>query len=101
MISVRHYDKHGNLAYERQFKSAEEVSRFYGNKKHPDLPEPPDDGCWNCVNYDPSLGCCTKDWNNLDPAYYNKDRDDKDPDDCCRDHETDGDAEWDEFGGEE
>lgn len=65
--------------------------------------EKPDDGCWNCMNYDPSRGACTIRWNNLDDSYYNPDLDDREPDDYCIDHDTDPDAdpeEWD-FGGNE
>jgi len=45
----------------------------------------PDNGCWNCINYDGSR--CTAHWNNADPDYYNPDTDDKDPDDWCPDWE--------------
>ena len=60
-------------------------------------PYEPEKGCWDCLNYDPSKCACTKDWNNLDPAYYNSDRDDKEPNDCCSDHDSDPDADWHDF----
>lgn len=41
--------------------------------------------CDTCREYDGDR--CTKFWNNLDPAYYIPDRDDKDPDDYCEDWE--------------
>lgn len=67
--------------------------------------EYPEDGCWNCLNYDPSKGACTVRWNNLDESYYNPDLDDKKPDDYCSEHETDDQAVWtdffDEHGGNE
>ena len=94
MIEIKHYDKHGNVICKRQFKDAAAVSRFYGNRKHPDLPEPPEDGCWNCMKYDPGRGACTLSWNNGDDKYYRPELDDKDPDDWCNEHETDPDAEW-------
>ena len=64
--------------------------------------EKPDDGCWNCLNYDPSRGACTIRWNNLDNSYYDPDLDDREPTDCCEDHDPDNDADpedW--FGGDE
>ena len=43
--------------------------------------------CETCVHYDGRR--CTKDWNNLDPAYYIPDRDDVEPWDHCEDYEYD------------
>ena len=103
MIDVKHYDGKGKLICTRSFKSVSELTAFYRNKKNPDLPERPSDGCWNCMNYDPSKDVCTKRWNNLDPCYYNPDLDDKDPFDYCDDHVLDEDADYDDFdlGGNE
>ena len=94
MIKVTHYDKHGRNIGERTFESVGVLAAYYRNRKHPDLPEQPEDGCWNCLNYDPGRGACTLSWNNGDDKYYNPDLDDKDPDDWCNEHETDPDAEW-------
>lgn len=65
-------------------------------------PEPPSDGCWNCMIYDWNREACTLNWNNMDESYYNPDSDDRKPTDWCEDHETDPEAEWDDwFGGDE
>ena len=63
----------------------------------------PENGCWNCRNYDWTREACTKNWNNLDDCYYNPDLDDHDPIYCCEDHDLDPDVkpeDWD-FGGNE
>ena len=91
MITVKIHDDHGNLIGERKFKDAAEIAAFYRNGK--DMSEP-EDGCWNCLNYDPGRGACTLSWNNGDDKYYRPDLDDKDPDDYCNEHETDPDAVW-------
>ena len=52
----------------------------------------PPPSCGYCAKYDGAH--CTKEWNNLDPCYYIKWRDDKEPEDCCEDYEWDG--EWEE-----
>ena len=57
----------------------------------------PDDGCWNCMNFDWKHEACTLNWNNLDDSYYNPDCDDRELTDCCEDHETDPDAVWEEI----
>ena len=60
----------------------------------------PDNGCWNCINYDPSRGACTINWNNMDESYYNPDTDDMKPTDICKDHDIDPDADpedWDDL----
>jgi len=41
--------------------------------------------CDNCREYDGDR--CMKHWNNLDPAYYIPERDDKEPCDYCEDWE--------------
>lgn len=56
-------------------------------------------GCWNCLEYDGDR--CMKEWNNLDPCYYIKWRDDKKPDDCCDDWRENPDITWEDvFGGD-
>ena len=47
----------------------------------------PDNGCWNCKEYDGDR--CHKDWNNNDECYYVPDRDDKEPEDWCEYHDKD------------
>lgn len=59
--------------------------------------DPPENGCWNCLNYDYRYEACTLNWNNMDESYYNPDTDDRDPDDCCSEHETDPDAVWEDW----
>lgn len=61
----------------------------------------PDNGCWNCLLYDPGYDCCTKHWNNGNPEYRIPDRDKKEPDNCCDDWEEDPDAYYDDFFGRE
>ena len=39
--------------------------------------------CGNCREYDGNR--CMKEWNNLDECYYIPDRDDKEPEDVCKD----------------
>ena len=41
--------------------------------------------CANCTEYDGNR--CMKEWNNADPDYYVKWRDDKEADDVCEDWE--------------
>ena len=47
----------------------------------------PDNGCWNCLEFDGDR--CHKDWNNNDEDYYIPDRDDKNYDDICDDWRLD------------
>lgn len=61
--------------------------------------DPPDNGCWNCINYNGDF--CTKEWNNLDEAYKVEWRDEKEPSDSCEDWEKDEDAVWEDFFGED
>ena len=53
----------------------------------------PENGCWNCQNFDYRHEACTMNWNNMDESYYNPDVDDRKPDDICDDWEEDPDAE--------
>jgi hypothetical protein len=59
--------------------------------------DPPEDGCWNCLNFDWKHEACTMNWNNLDESYYNPDCDDRKLTDYCEDHETDPDAVWEDI----
>lgn len=60
-----------------------------------------DNGCWNCLNYDPGREACTLRWNNLDDIYYNPDLDERKLTDICDDWDHDEDAiEEDFFDGE-
>ena len=43
--------------------------------------------CGNCWQYNGMY--CTKEWNNLDECYKDKDRDSKEPEDVCEDWEFD------------
>ena len=58
-----------------------------------------DPACWNCMNFDWNHEACTRNWNNLDESYSNPDTDDRELFDCCEDHETDPDANWDDVFG--
>lgn len=53
----------------------------------------PENGCWNCMNFDYTHEACTVNWNNMDESYYNPACDDRKPDDICDDWEEDPDAE--------
>ena len=44
-------------------------------------------GCGSCIHYDGSR--CTKEWNNLDDAYYIPERDDKGETESCDDYDRD------------
>ena len=57
----------------------------------------PPDGCWNCQEFDGDH--CTKNWNNLDPSYYNPDTDDVEPDDRCDEWTLDESAVWEDYHG--
>lgn len=46
--------------------------------------------CGTCMEYDGIH--CMKEWNNADPIYYIDWRDDKEPEDRCKDYEWNG--EW-------
>lgn len=102
----------GDITIAEYWHDKWKCKEFLGNeviawKQLPDLPIPfddpkPDDGCWNCMNFDWKHEACTLNWNNLDESYYNPDTDDRDLTDCCEYHETDPDADWKEiFGGDE
>ena len=63
----------------------------------------PENGCWNCMNFDWNHEACTVNWNNMDESYYNPDTDDRELTDYCENHELDPDADPEclEFGGNE
>jgi len=52
----------------------------------------PDNGCWNCIEYDGDR--CHKMWNNNEEDYYLPCRDDKGWDECCEDWEENKDISW-------
>ena len=102
-ITITRLDKDGKIVTVEQYKTMADMIQHYRNLKDPDEPEKPDNGCWNCRNYDWTREACTKNWNNLDDCYYNPDLDDHDPTYCCEDHDLDPDVkpeDWD-FGGNE
>jgi hypothetical protein len=53
----------------------------------------PEDGCWNCLNFEWNHEACTVNWNNMDESYYNPHVDDRELTDYCEYHETDPDAD--------
>ncbi|MBP5728354.1 MAG: hypothetical protein J6Y48_14890 [Clostridia bacterium] len=59
--------------------------------------DPPENGCWNCMNFDWKHEACTTRWNNMDEDYYNPDIDDRKPEDCCEDWELNPDSEWEDW----
>lgn len=61
--------------------------------------DPPDDGCWNCLEYNGNF--CMKEWNNLDECYKVVWRDSKDPFDRCEDWNHDPDASIEDYIGSE
>ena len=63
--------------------------------------DPPENGCWNCMNFNVFHEACTLRWNNLDESYYNPDIDDRDPMDRCDEWEKDPDAVWEDWFGED
>ena len=92
------FDFHNPTVYPDQY-----TARMYDKHGEPEQKEKPENGCWNCRNYDWTREACTIRWNNLDDCYYNPDMDDHDPTDCCEDHDLDPDVkpeDWD-FGGNE
>ena len=80
------------------------MNYIYNDEDNLNEPEKkrPDNGCWNCWNYDFSREACTIRWNNLDSSYYNPDLDDRELTDCCEYHDPDYDADPEDiFGGEQ
>ena len=99
MIKVKIFNSKGKLVSEKEFESASALAAYYRSKEYPYAPDRPSDGCWNCMLYDPSKGACTKEWNNGNERHYLPERDNKEPDDYCDDHDYDPEAEW--IGGDE
>lgn len=100
------YDDEDNVSMNED--NAREYKNVYNSSYkekylHAKLPftDPPEDGCWNCLNYDYGKEACTLTWNNMDESYYNPDTDDREPTDCCEDHERDPDAVWEDWFGDE
>ncbi len=102
-ITVQRLDKDGKIVTVEQYKTMADMIRHYRNLKDPDEPEKPDNGCWNCMNFDWKHEACTVNWNNLDESYYNPDCDDRELTDYCNDWEEDPDADPEclEYGGNE
>jgi hypothetical protein len=69
----------------------------------PERKEKPENGCWNCMNFDWKHEACTLNWNNMDESYYCPDTDDRELTDCCEYHEVDPEADPEclELGGNE
>ena len=63
--------------------------------------EPPEDGCWNCLNFDYKHEACTIRWNNMDEDYYNPEIDDRELTDYCDDFDKDESVEWEDVFGDE
>ena len=104
IIYSQRFNSKGELVTFEKFYSFAEMARYYRNRKDPDAPEEPANGCWNCRNFDWKHEACTLNWNNMDESYYNPDCDDRDPTDYCDDHDLDPDvdpADWFEYGGNE
>lgn len=68
-------------------------ARMFDKYGYPEPKEKPNDGCWNCMNFDWCHEACTLNWNNMDESYYNPDTDNRELTDCCEEHETDPDAD--------
>lgn len=90
----------GGCVYNEKWK----IDTFIGGRviAWMQFPEPPGHkkACWNCMNFDWKHEACTLNWNNLDECYYNPDCDDRQLTDCCENHETNPEADWEEvFGG--
>lgn len=62
--------------------------------------DPPEDGCWNCFNFDWTREACTIRWNNLDESYYNPDLDAREATDCCEYHDKDKSVKWEDWAGD-
>jgi hypothetical protein len=61
-----------------------DMIQHYKNLKDPDEPEKPDNGCWNCMNFDWKHRVCTQNWNNMD--YCEAWEEDPDADPECLNH---------------
>ena len=92
------FDDHNPTVYTGVYEA-----RMMDKYGEPEPDQKPENGCWNCRNYDWTREACTIRWNNLDDCYYNPDLDDHDPTYCCEYHETDPDADPEclNYGGNE
>lgn len=72
---------------------SEHEARMHDKYGEPEPLGKPDNGCWNCVNFDWKHEACTVNWNNMDESYYNPDADDRELTDHCDDWEEDPDAD--------
>jgi len=80
----RKYTTYSCKAEEKAYESGEALP----------FTDPPEDGCWNCLNFDWKHEACTVNWNNMDESYYNPDTDDRELTDHCEYHEPDKDVDW-------
>jgi len=98
VVNESNFDRNGHNP--TVYQSAYEA-RMYDKYGEPvPFNDPPEDGCWNCLNFDYNHEACTVNWNNLDESYYNPDTDDRNPTDYCKDHEKDEDAVWEDWFGD-
>ena len=93
MITWSRVNKDGTEEIIKEFDSFDAAEKYFKNMKDPDEEEKPDDGCWNCMNFDWRREACAANWNNMDESYYNPDTDDRELTDYCEYHETDPDAD--------
>ena len=104
-VTVTSYDHDGNIRFVNEFATFDEMAAYYKNVHDFDerRKNEPEDGCWNCMNFDWRREACTVNWNNMDESYYNPNTDDRNLTDYCEYHETDPDADPEclEFGGNE
>lgn len=90
-------DGHNPTVYQNAYEA-----RMYDKHSEP-AQKKPDNGCWNCINFDWKHEACTIRWNNLDESYYNPDTDNRQLTDWCGDWEEDPDADPEclNYGGNE
>ena len=51
IIYSQRFNSKGELVTFEKFYSFAEMARYYRNRKDPDAPEEPANGCWNCRNH--------------------------------------------------
>jgi hypothetical protein len=103
MITLSRFDKDGKQTVIKTFETITDFERYMSNTKDPEKPEKPDNGCWNCMNFDWKHEACSINWHHLDDCYYNPACDDRELTDYCDNWEEDPDADPEclEFGGNE
>ena len=104
VITGMRVNSKGEWVTVEQYDSISDAVKAWKNRKDPDAPEEPANGCWNCRNFNWKHEACTLNWNNMDESYYNPDCDDRDLTDYCDDHDLDPDVDpddWFEYGGNE